>query len=319
MNRSVACWLPVHERASALSYSLVSVPVALAVGAPIVTTLLTAAGWRGAFVALGIAGLAWVPFWVVYFRNTPVESPHVDEEELDFIETVEDGEPSPAGRESDFTSRDDWRFILTSPTLLANTWAFFVFGYFLFFFMTWLPDYLEQVYHLSLQQVGAFAFVPWAFAAVLLWSFGPLSDYLYRRTRRLRVSRSYLIIGSQAVAALAVIPAAHAGSVGWAILLISIAVGFALAANAAYYAVTIDIAPKRSGTALGVMDAGFAISGFLAPTLTGYIASATGSFHAAFWLLGLLAISSVVAVFLFHKPDDADRLVAVPAASGQPT
>lgn len=316
MNRTVACWLPMHERASALSFSLVAVPVALAIGAPIVTTLLATVGWRGAFIALSVAGLAWAPLWIWLYRNTPDESDRVGPAERDYI--ADDGAEAsrPAGRQRTFASRQDWRFILTNPTLMANTWAFFVFGYFLFFFMTWLPDYLQQVYKLSLTQVGAFAFVPWAVAAVLLWSFGPLSDYLYRRTGRLRVSRSYLIIGSQLVAAIAVVPAVHVASVGWAILLISIAVGFALAANAAYYAVTIDVAPKRSGTALGVMDAGFAIAGFLAPTLTGYIVSATGSFHAAFWVLGILALSSVVAVTLFHRPDDSARLVEANAPAG---
>jgi hypothetical protein len=43
---------------------------------------------------------------------------------------------------------------LTNRTLLANTWAFFVFGYFLFFFMTWLPSYLERAYGLNLRTVG---------------------------------------------------------------------------------------------------------------------------------------------------------------------
>ena len=38
------------------------------------------------------------------------------------------------------------KVLLTNRTLLANTWAFFVFGYFLFFFMTWLPSYLEHAY-----------------------------------------------------------------------------------------------------------------------------------------------------------------------------
>ena len=225
-----------------------------------------------------------------------------------------DAQVRPSTRQKGFINREDWRFILTNPTLLANTWAFFVFGYFLFFFMMWMPEYLQTAYHLSLEKVGAFAFVPWAVGAILMWSFGPLADMLYRRTGRLRVSRSYLIILSQLVAAIAVVPAAFVSSVGWSIVLISIAVGFTLSANAAYFAVTIDVAPKRAGTALGVADAGFAVSGFLAPTVTGYIVWATGSFDAAFWLLGLLAASSVIVVALFHRPDESRRLVDDTAA-----
>ncbi len=306
LNRAIGSWLPARERARALSFSLVAVPVALAIGAPIVTTLLSTVGWRGAFIALGIAGFLWLPAFFFLFRNTPAESPHVGAAERAMIEA--EAETRAPGRQRDFASRADWRFILTNPTLLANTWAFFVFGYFLFFFMMWMPGYLQSAYHLSLEKVGAFAFVPWAVGAVLMWSFGPLADYLYRRTGRLRVSRSYLIIGSQLVAAIAVVPAAFVDSAGWAIVLISVAVGFTLSANAAYFAVTIDVAPKRAATALGVADAGFAIAGFLAPTVTGYIVWATGSFNGAFWLLGLLAASSVIVVALFHKPDESARL-----------
>ena len=63
----------------------------------------------------------------------------------------------------------------------ANYWAFFVFGYFLFFFMTWLPNYLAQTYHLNIKEVGLFTILPWASAAVLLVALGYFSDYLLAR------------------------------------------------------------------------------------------------------------------------------------------
>ena len=100
----------------------------------------------------------------------------------------------------------DWRLLLTNRTLLANYWAFFVFGYFLFFFMTWLPNYLAQTYHLNIKEVGLFTILPWASAAVLLVALGYFSDYLLARAGRLRISRSLLIGLTQLLAALAVIP-----------------------------------------------------------------------------------------------------------------
>ena len=60
------------------------------------------------------------------------------------------------------------RALLRNRTLLANTWAFFVFGYFLFFFMTWLPSSLEHAYGLKLRTVGLFTVLPWLAAAVVL-------------------------------------------------------------------------------------------------------------------------------------------------------
>lgn len=82
---------------------------------------------------------------------------------------------------------------------------------------------------------------------------------------------------------------------------ISLAVGFVMSTNASYYTVNIDIANERVGSALGIMSAVFAISGFVAPTLTGILVSWTGHFEAAFYLMVALAVSSACLTFLFHN------------------
>src|SRR5207342_271131 len=114
------------------------------------------------------------------------------------------------------------RFLLTNRTLLANYWADFVYGYFLFFFMTWLPTYLEHDFGLKLADVGLFTVLSWLAAAVALWAIGGVSDQLLSRTRRLRVARSYLIAGTQLVAALAVIPVALTHDLATAIACITL-------------------------------------------------------------------------------------------------
>jgi ACS family hexuronate transporter-like MFS transporter len=70
----------------------------------------------------------------------------------------------------------------------------------------------------------------------------------------------------------------------------------------------LDVARARAGTALGVMDTFFAVSGLVAPLVTGWVVGATGSFNNAFWLMALLALSSVVLVILFHHPERGARL-----------
>jgi len=304
---AISRWLAPHERAIALGNTLVAVPLALAIGAPVVTQLIAAFGWRGMFFALTVISGLWVPLWLIFFRNDPEQSSFVGDAELKHIRAgVEAGRNRTARHvRHGFT---DWRLLLTNRTLLANYWAFFVFGYFLFFFMTWLPNYLAQTYHLNVKEVGLFAILPWACAAVLLVSLGYLSDYLLVRTGKLRISRSMLIGVSQLLAALAVIPIGFIHDLNVAIACITAAVAFSMSANAAYYAVNVDIAPARAATALGIMDTGFAISGFLAPAITGLVVGAFGSFLYAFLLMAALALSSVLVVFFFHRPDE-DRAV----------
>lgn len=305
LNRAVADWLAPQERAIALSNSLVAVPLALAVGAPIVTQLIIRLGWRGMFIVLMVLGASWLPLWWRFFRDFPEQSRHVDKDELAHIR---EGAPPPKVEERRRHGASLWKFLFSNPTLLANDWAFFVFGYYLFFFMTWLPSYFQQVYDLNLKQVGMFNVLPWLAAALLLWGFGYLSDWLLKRTGRLRVARSHPIWISQFLAALCILPLIYTHDFDVAFLFITLAVALGMSTNAAYYAINVDVARERSGTALGVMDALFALAGYLAPTVTGWLVGSSGSFATPFWLMFGLAMSSVLVVLLFHHPDKSTRL-----------
>jgi len=301
---AVSHWLSPRERATALGNALVAVPLALAIGGPIVTQLLAWLDWRLTFAVLFALSIAWVPLWYFLFRDDPADSRFVDKAELAHIRTADPTVSStPHGVLKSWPEAAVLKELLSNRTLLANYWAFFVFGYFLFFFMTWLPSYLEHAYGLNLQTVGLFTVLPWLTAAFLLWLLGRWSDHLLKTTGRLRIARSYLIAGSQFVAAIAIVPVALTHDLTVAIAGITVAVAASMGANAAYYAVNVDIVPRRAATALGIMDFGFAVSGFLAPAITGWVLNLRGSFVDGFLLMAALALSSVLVVLLFHHPD----------------
>lgn len=307
LNRAVGDWLPRRERARALGTALVAVPIALAIGGPLVSELAYHFGWRVMFIILGGLGAVWTPLWYFLFRDFPEQVRHVNDAELAHIREGETGGGrAPAAdlrRRLHQAGPGTWAFLLTNPTLLANDWAFFVFGYNLFFFMGWLPTYLSRAYGLNLRQVGLFTVLPWAVAAALLYAVGHLSDGIYRSTGSLRRSRSYPIFLSQLLGGLCVVPLLVRESAAGALVAISLAVGFNMSANSAFYAVNVDVIRERSGTALGIMDFFFAVAGFVASTVTGWIVQATGSFHGAFLLVIALNLTSVVGVLAFHHPD----------------
>ena len=306
MSGAVSRWLPPEERARALAGALVAVPLALAAGAPLVATLVGSVGWRGAFACLAVLGLLWLPVWLLFFRDGPEQSRHVTAAERAHIERgcATDGALADGGR-------GGWRILLTTPTLLANCWAYFVFGYFLFFFMSWLPDYLRRVYGLELAQIGLLSVLPWLAGAAALVAFGQLSDRVLAATGSLRKARSLQIAGSQAVAAVAVVPVTLSGDLSVAIAGITVAVAATMAANAAYYVTVADLVPRHAGSGLGIMTVAFAFAGFLAPVVTGFVLQLTGTFAPAFLLMAALAASSVIGVIAFHRPDrDAARLAA---------
>ena len=300
---AVSHWLSPNERATALANALLAVPLALAVGGPVVTQLIGWFDWRLTFAILFVLSALWVPLWYFLFRDSPADSRFVNAAELAHIRTKDDSvSAAPHAVLKSWPEPGVLRMLLSNRTLLANYWAFFVFGYFLFFFMAWLPSYLERKYGLNLQAIGLFSVLPWLAAAVTLWAFGRWSDHLLKTTGRMRVARSYLIAGSQFVAALAVIPVALTDDLTVAIAGITVAVAASMGANAAYYAVNVDIVPQRAATALGIMDFAFAVAGFLAPVITGWVLGLRGSFADGFLLMTVLALSSVLVVVMFHHP-----------------
>lgn len=295
MTRAISDWLSEKERNLALSLALISVPIALALGGPVVSQLIVAFSWRGAYYFLTALALIWLPIWWWMFQDKPEDSIHVNQIELNYIQD------DALLKAKKIPEKITWKFLLLNRTLLVNNWSFFVFGYYLFFFMTWLPRYLNQVYHLNLKQIGFYSVAPWLFAALMMWGVGALSDYIFKRTQSLRYSRSYPILITQLLAGICVIPILITNNMVYALFFISLAVGFAMSANASYYAVNIDLAKERAGSALGLMDALFAIAGFLAPTITGSLISLTGHFEAAFFLLVALALSSALVTLVYHN------------------
>jgi MFS transporter, ACS family, aldohexuronate transporter len=314
LNRVVGDWLSPRERAVALATALVAVPLALMVGGPLVSELAIAFGWQGMFMILGVLGVVWAPLWFFFYRNFPEQSGRVNDAELAQIR--ETGAVSRRVSATELHRRHHqagpgtWSILLTNPTLLANDWAFFVFGYNLFFFMGWLPTYLTRAYGLNLRQVGWLTVLPWALAAVLLYVVGHVSDRVLRATGRLRLARSYPIGISQLLGGLCLVPLLGRHSVAVAWVALSLAVGFNMSANSAFYAVNVDVIREKSGTALGIMDFFFAVAGLVASTITGWIVQVTGSFHGAFLLVIALNLTSVAGVLWWHHPDSARRPAA---------
>ena len=309
LTRTVSDWLSLRERTRALSYALMAVPIGLAIGAPVISQLIIYLTWRGMFFVLGALTLIWLPFWWFLFRDMPQDSKHVNKAELLHIH---DHHESAYNTKQQLNHRKHikglWKFLFSDATLLVNYWAFFVFGYYLFFFMGWLPSYLSQTYQLDLHRIGLFSILPWVLGAGMMWGAGILSDKIYQKTKNFRASRTHLIWISQLCAGLCIIPIVLTHNLTIAIVFISLAVGFILSANGAYYAVNIDVAKERCGTALGVMDSCFALAGFVAPVITGFSVNYTQNFNAAFIVLTVLALSSVILVLCFHRPKENPRL-----------
>lgn len=292
-------WLSLNERNRALGLGLAAVPFSSVIGAPLSTHLIANYGWRVMFFVLGGLGIAWAILWFMLFRETPNQSKLTTPTELGYLE--QENTTTPHIMHHNQTT--SWKFILFNKTFLLNNYAFFAFGYLLFFGVTWLPGYFEQTFHMNIKTVGWFLVVPWLMSASAIFITGYIGDMLWIKTKSLRISRSMIMGIMMILSAVCFIPAILTNNINIAMIFMSFALCFGLAPNSCFYATNADLASDKVATSLGVMLTFFSCAGILAPLITGFLSSLTGNFKSAIAVMLFLNVSSGILVLLFQNPD----------------
>jgi predicted MFS family arabinose efflux permease len=95
------------------------------------------------------------------------------------------------------------------------------------------------------------------------------------------------------------LPLAH--QLSWAMLLLSIGLGFAYFCNVPMYSFNNDLFSKGTGTAQGIMMSCFSLAGIVSPSLTGWLVEKTHSYSIAIWCISSLSLISGLLAFGFHR------------------
>lgn len=219
-------------------------------------------GWRKTFMFIGFTALLWLIPWLSIFPkhlNGPRQSP---------------GETSPATR----------RLIPKihfNRNLLGICLGFFCFDYYWYLYLTWLPDYLVEVRHLTILRAGIYAALPYLVFGVSEPIGGWIADRLVRhgwdetRTRKGIVTIAFLT-------SLMLIPATRVASAETALALI-IGGSFVGLATGNLLVILQSCAPHEEvGVWTGFENFAGNIGGILAPLATGFLVGRTGSFFAGF-------------------------------------
>ena len=137
--KTVAEWFPKRERALATGIFNSGANIGNIVVPLIVPALVVLVTWRGAFVVTGGAGIVWLIGWLIYYRR-PEGHPSVSKAELDLIlsDPIEKVETVPWSRV--LPCRETWAFAI-GKFLTDPIWWFYLF---------WLPRYLQSTFGLSL-------------------------------------------------------------------------------------------------------------------------------------------------------------------------
>jgi ACS family hexuronate transporter-like MFS transporter len=283
--KTVAEWFPKRERALATGIFNAGTNIGAIITPLIVPWITIAWGWRWAFVVTGALGFVWLVFWLVLYRK-PEDDPRVSKAELDYIKS-DPQEPS---------SKIRWAQLIP----LRQTWAIVV-GKFMvdpiwWFYLFWVPDFLQRRHGLSLAKIGVPIMVIYLIADVGSVAGGWLSSWLIEHGRSLNAARKIAML----VCALCVVPiifAARIESLWGAVLLIGLAAAAHQGFSANLFTLASDIFPTQAvGSIVGFGGMAGAVGGMLIAKIVGYTLQWTGSYMVPFLMAGcayLLALGAI--------------------------
>ncbi|HTI62245.1 MAG TPA: MFS transporter [Gemmatimonadaceae bacterium] len=285
--KTVAEWFPRRERALATGIFNAGTNVGAIVTPIVVPWIALTWGWRAAFVLTGALGFVWLVAWLLIYRP-PQEHPRCGAAELAHIRSDADAPPRPVHW---------WRLLR-----LRQTWAFAI-GKFLtdpiwWFYLYWLPKFLDVRYGIKLSQLAAPLIVVYLLADVGSVFGGWLSGAMIKRGSTVNTGRKLTML----VAALLIVPTAlaPAASSMWIAVLI---VGVAAAAHqwwsANIFTLSSDMFPRYAvGSVVGIGGFFGAAGGVLFQRATGWVLQHNGSNYTP--IFAVCGLAYVTALLIIH-------------------
>jgi ACS family glucarate transporter-like MFS transporter len=268
-NNFAVQWFNRSERAKANAFLLGGTFFGPVVGPAATVSIMLAFGWRSVFVVFGLVGIVAAMSWYWFASDSPRTSSRINAAELKHIQGPE--------RVDDKKEVAPWSSFIGSTQFWAIAIQYFIADYIMYVFLAWLPLYLMEVNHFSLQKMGFAAALPWLAICTMVFVTGFISDRLVARGVSKYKARTYFgILGS---------------------------LGFTF--NASWTSCN-DLGGKFSASVSGWMNLWGNAGGILAPTLTAWLATQYG-WKAAIMVTAASALIGVVAWFAV-KPDVPLRL-----------
>jgi ACS family D-galactonate transporter-like MFS transporter len=238
----------------------------------LVPWLLVHFGWRRTFLILGLTALLWVApwFWV-------------------FPRRLQAGRPTAA-------SSDVARSVARTfnRDLLGICLGFFCFDYYWYVLVTWLPDYLVTVRHLSIVQAGFYASLVFFTFGIAEPIGGWIADRLIRHGWDETVTRKGIVtVGfSMGIFLIAAMRSAHT------VVAIGLMIAASLVGLATGNLLTIlqsCAPPEAVGIWTGVENFAGNLAGIIAPLAVGFLITSYGSYIPGFQLAAIVLLGGMLA------------------------
>jgi MFS transporter, ACS family, glucarate transporter len=290
--RALGRWFPFGERAVAQSFIWFSSRLGGALAPVIIGGLMVlGGGWEQAFWVLGLCGVIWAAFFVVWFRDRPEDKPQVNEAERELIR----GSATGAGSIYDDASPEPMHWpSLVSPNVLALCVVSFSVSFCFYFYITFLPKYLKDQFEVDYQQSQMVSGLPLLLGGFACLLGGFLSDYAIRRSGNKRWGRSLVPIMAWGLAGLCAFAVPQLNSAKAVIALLVIGFVFQDLGVPSMWSLPADIGGRFAGTLGGWMNSAGALGGMLSPLVAARMSIAHG-WNSTFYVFGVVYLLGALA------------------------
>jgi ACS family glucarate transporter-like MFS transporter len=286
LTRMLSAWLPLSERVKAQAVMWAFGRWGGALAPPVAFFVIYHFGWRLGFVALALLGVAWVAAFLPWFRNDPAQHKSVNAEELAMLENSralvlhDHGMP--------------WYKLLLQKDIFFLGLQYFGFSYTWYFYVTWLPTWLQQARGLDPKTAAAYAMIPLAFGGVgsIVSGFLPLW-----------VPRKWVAVGGFFATAILIFIIPNVPGIALPMLLMGLASFCSDLTMPISWNTCVEIGKQYTATVSSTMNMLGNFAGFVAPVVFGEILQDTGNnYSIVMYTMAVAAIVSGICWF-FLEPD----------------
>ena len=296
---AIARWFPTVERGRIQSIMWMGSRLGGAL-APITSIWLASMyGWRSVFYIFGSFGIVWVAFWWFWFKDEPRDMKGISAAE---VKEIEEGRSI----KSPTHSLLPWKTVLRNGNLWALMGMYHFLLYGAYFYMSWMPKYLEKGRHIPKADLGWMVSLPFVLGMGGCLLGGFVSDYLVKK-RGLTFGRRYVGMFGLVMAGICMIIGSFIVDTNVAIIFLGLGLAFKDFTLPVAWAVATDIGGKHAGAIAGTMGLAGQIGSAIMASAFGYILTATGgNYELPVRIIGCLV---TIGGFLWLKIDAAKPVV----------
>jgi ACS family hexuronate transporter-like MFS transporter len=182
--KAVIEWVPKDKQALANGIAIGGSAIGAVLAPPLCVYLLGIVGWRAVFLISGGFGFIWLAIWLIVTKGEKHSTIKLEEKLNKDSESKKE--------------RIKLSVLLKNKEVQVFAGMRFVLDPIFYFYMFWIPKYLNEYHALSLETIGSILWIPFLALGLANILGGWVSDLVFRKTSNLNLARK-LVMGIAAV------------------------------------------------------------------------------------------------------------------------